>query len=279
MNKPRRECIFCDNPVESKEHIWSTWMHPLLQGDPNGKYNRHTITRFPDGQEAMTGPTDKPGNAFNIQVRAVCASCNNGWMSRREGEVKPFLEKMIVGAPVTLTEADTETLAKWCAQKFIVMEHSQLQTSLTPKNDRVALRKRGDIPPYFRIYVGNHDSASRSGSIRHSHTLALSPEGPLPPLNGTERNIQTISILMGRLFVHLNAARVDGFEIEKTYDVSRVWNECRIWPSANTAFAWPHRPLLNDDGLFIIGNTLETIFQGQKDFGRLTWLGEVPTGT
>lgn len=276
MNKPRRECIFCDNLIASKEHIWSAWMHPLLEGDPKGKYNRHTITRFPDGREEMSGPSSKPGNAFNIQVRAVCQPCNNGWMNRREGEVRPFLEKMITGAPVTITEADTETLAKWCAQKFIVMEHAHLGTSLTPKSDRVALRERGAIPPYFRIYVGNHCSASRSGATRQSHTLALPPKMPLPPLDGTERNIQTISILMGRLFVHLNAARIDGFEIESIYWISRVWNECRIWPNANAALTWPHRPLIDNDGLSMIGNTLETIIQGHRTFGKLDWLDNAP---
>ena len=217
-------------------------MHDLLKGDPSGKFYRHTITRFRDGREEEDGPTGKSGNAFNIQVRAVCVPCNSGWINRRESEVRPFLERMIKGEPVTLTPQDVETLAKRCAQKFIVMEHAALGTAVTPKKDNVAFRELGKIPDYFRIYVGNHTSKSWSGSTRHSHTMARSSVGSSPPLDGNARNIQTISLLMGRLFIHLNAARIDDFEIEGVYFISRVWAECRIWPNSNSSLTWPHRP-------------------------------------
>lgn len=278
MNQPRRQCIFCDGLIGrgSKEHVWSQWMHDLLEGKPSGKYNRHTITRWPNGREETTGPTGKPGNVFDIQVRAVCGDCNSGWMNRREGEVRPFLEPMIKGEPITLTPLQVETLAKWCAHKFIVMEHAAHDTSLTPWEDRVALREHGTIPDYFRIYIGNHASKHRAISVRHSHTLALSLAGPSPPLDGTSRNIQTITILMGRLFIHLNAARVDGFEIESRYLIPRVWNECRIWPNPNAASTWPHRPLLDDSGLSMVANTLDTLTESHKAAGKAFWIEGFP---
>lgn len=259
MNKLRRTCIFCNNYVDSKEHVWPTWMHELLDGNPMGKYNRQTINRHPSGAEEVSGPTGKPGNVFNIQVRAVCRQCNNGWMSIKEGEVKPFLELMVAGTPVTITSAQVELLAKWCALKFIVMEHSSVGTSLTPLSDRIAFKENGDIPPYFRIYVGNHLSKARSAAARHSHTLSLSPNGPVPPLDGTNRNIQTISIILGRIFIHINAARIDGFSIEDNYFVTRIWDECRIWPDPNCALSWPHRPAPDNEGLFAISNALQAI--------------------
>lgn len=266
MNKPRRQCIFCENPVNSKEHIWSRWMHDLLEGKPTDKYDRQTLTRSPDGTEEMTGPTGKPGNVLTIQVRAVCRECNHGWMNTKEQEVRPFLEPMIKGDPVSISPQQMELLAQWCAQKFIVMEHAARDTSLTPFADRRALKEEGKIPSYFKIYVGNHLSKSRSGSIRHSHTLALSPKGPVPPLDGTSRNIQTISLIMGRLFVHLNAARIDNFTIEKVYFISRIWNECRIWPDANSTLYWPHRPAPDNEGLFKISNALAAIGESPKVF-------------
>jgi hypothetical protein len=183
---------------------------------------------------------------------------------------------MIKGEPITLTPQQVDGLAKWCAHKFIVMEHAQLGTSLTPRKDRVALREHNIIPDYFRIYVGNHASKHRSGSVRHSHTMAFSAEGPSPPLDGTARNIQTISLLMGRLFIHLNAARIDRFEIESTYFITRVWNECRIWPDANCSLVRPHRPLLDDAGLSMVGNTLDSIVRGHKAAGKMLWLDDLP---
>ena len=258
MKHPQRQCIFCDNPVGSKEHIWSQWMHSLLEGQPHNKYNRQTIATNPRGERRISGPTGKPGNVYDIQVRAVCRPCNQGWMNVREQAVRPFLETMIKGDPTIITDEQMLTLALWCAQKFIVMEHAELNTAVTPRADRLMLRD-GTIPPYFRIYVGNHLSKSRSASIRHSHTLARSRDGPTPPLDGTYRNIETITVIMGRLFLHLNAARVDNFEIETSYKVSRVWAENRIWPDPNSAPNWPRRPVLSDTGLRVIAGALEAI--------------------
>lgn len=264
MNKPRRHCIFCDNLVDSKEHIWSQWMHDLLEGNLHGKYDRTTINREPDGREEISGPKGKPGNVFDIQVRAVCRSCNQGWMNAREQEVRPFLEPMIKGDPLSITADQLLALAKWCAQKFVVMEHSAIGTAVTPRADCVRLKNEGRIPPYFRIYVGNHVSKSRSAAIRHSHTLALSKKGPIPPLGEADRNIETISLVMGKLFLHLNAARVHDFEIESAIFVSRVWDENRIWPNPNSSLTWPHRPLLDNNGLSLIGNILENIARSPK---------------
>ena len=97
-------------------------------------------------------------------------------------------------------------------------------------------------------------------------------------MDGTAKNIQTISLLMGRLFIHLNAARIDGFEIESTYFIPRVWAECRIWPRANSSLTWPHRPLLDDAGLSMVGNALDTIISEHKAVGKMVWL-DSPLGS
>ena len=272
MNKPRKKCIFCSNPVDSKEHLWSVWMHRHLGQPIATRHNRHTITKWPDGREDTNGPTNRTGGAFTIQVRAVCSSCNSGWMNRAEGRVRPFLRDMIEGNPVTLSATQIEDLAYWCAIKFIVLEHASDDTSITPRRDRVAFRESGKIPSYFRIYVGNHASKYRSGLRRSSRCMALSHEGPKPPLVGTAKNIQTTTILMGKLFIHLNAARVDNFEIERAYIVARVWDECRVWPIVPATRKWPHRPLLDDAGLSMIAHTLETLFSASNTI----WLDETP---
>ena len=269
MNGPRRSCIFCDNPVDSKEHIWSMWMHPFLEeGVPKTTYNRHTITRSPDGSEERTGPSGKPGAVHDIQVRAVCRPCNQGWMNDREMQVRPFLEPMLKGEDVTIAPDQMTQLAQWCAHKFLVMEHAAQGTALTPKADRIALKERGEIPSYFRIYAGNHISKSRSASIRRSHVFALTAQQPLPPLGEMDRNVQTISLVIGKLFIHLNAARIDGFELEEAYFVSRVWDECRIWPDANSLLTWPHRPLLDDAGLQTMSMGIDQIQRSK----RATWI-------
>jgi hypothetical protein len=246
-------------------------MHPFWdEGNEKRSYNRHTISRDPDGSEELNGPTGKPGQVFDIQIREVCRSCNQGWMNDREQKVRPFLEPMLKGEATTITPEQMTEFARWCAQKFMIMEHAARGTALTPRADREALRTGGKIPPYFRIYVGNHVSKSRSASMRHSHTLAVSADGPVPPLDGMDRNIQTISLVVGKLFIHLNAARIDDFDFEGTYFVSRVWDECRIWPEPNSSHSWPHRPLLDNAGLSIMAAGIEQIRKSEK----VKWLAK-----
>ncbi|MER3424998.1 MAG: hypothetical protein C4293_18980 [Nitrospiraceae bacterium] len=37
------------------------------------------------------------------KVGNVCATCNNGWMSRLEDDLKPILTPMIIGNSISLT--------------------------------------------------------------------------------------------------------------------------------------------------------------------------------
>lgn len=273
MNKPQGVCIFCDNPAHSKEHVWPEWMHPLLHTTKGMTHNRYTITKWPNGLERTDGPTDRQGGVTTIKVRCVCDPCNNGWMNRLEGAVRPFLGRMVLGEDnVVLSKLQILALAKWCALKFLIMEHASSGTSVTPKPDRIAFKEHGAIPPYFRIYVGNHASKHRSGLMRQTRVLALSREGPKPALDGTGRNVQTTTILLGRLFIHLNAARIDNFEIEQVYFVSRVWRECQIWPTPILRRKWPHRPLLDDSGLSMIARSLEEIAASKN----VKWVDDIP---
>jgi hypothetical protein len=64
---------------------------------------------------------------------------------------------------------------------------------------------------------------------------------------------------MGRLFLHLNAARSSEIQIEESIYITRVWDECRIWPNPNAALAWPHRPLLSNEGLADLSHVLDDI--------------------
>ncbi len=271
MSKPQTQCIFCDNSANSKEHIWPEWIHPVLTDVKSTSHNRHTTTKWPSGIERRDGPTNRQGGVKTIKVRCVCTRCNNGWMSKVEGTVRPFLGRMAAGEDNILLDGDQIlALAKWCTLKFLLIEHASSDVAVTPRADCLAFKTLGVIPPYFRIYVGNHASKHQTGLMRHSHTLALSRAGPRPPLEGTAKNIQTTTILLGRLFIHLNAARVDDFEIEQAYLISRVWAECQIWPAIPARRKWPHRPLLNDRGLSMVARSLETILVSDK----CNWIDE-----
>ncbi len=116
----------------------------------------------------------------------------------------------------------------------------------------------GKIPDAFRIYAMLNVAQRHVGYFRHSHTVALSREGPVPPVTvETPKNIQTVSFAVGRCFFHINADRIEGFRIEDRVNVVPVWDTSRFWPIQRPIRNWPHRPALNEDGIMFVMNCLQ----------------------
>jgi hypothetical protein len=263
MSRPQKQCIFCSNPANSKEHFWSEWMHGILPQPPDPRHNRILREFHPKVGTHVSGPKGRPGGIETIKIRVVCDACNNGWMNRAEHAARPFLRPLIKGTPVELNATEMTAVARWIALKCIVAEHADGR-ELTPKVDRFALRERGTIPEYFRIYLINHNLAKGTGYMRHSLGISLSGPPTDPPAWGTPKNIQTISFFLGRIFVHLNAARIDDYSIESRYLLPEIWGQCRIWPFQHLRLRWPRRPLLDAAGIATVSSALQRIVEASE---------------
>jgi hypothetical protein len=84
-------CMFCGQPGGNNEHIVGKWLLNDL-----GLYTLKTRMGF--GNQLRTGEMDeidepRPLGAFVTD--AVCATCNNGWMSQLESAVKPLLSPLL----------------------------------------------------------------------------------------------------------------------------------------------------------------------------------------
>lgn len=99
-----RQCVFCDNTASSCEHIWSEWTHKLFETTSNSSHHGRYLEKSDnaDGSYVAAGHLLRPGDVSTVKVRVVCTECNNGWMSRLEEEVRPFLERMIQDIPCKL---------------------------------------------------------------------------------------------------------------------------------------------------------------------------------
>lgn len=273
MSRPQKQCIFCDNPANSKEHFWPGWMHELLPQLPDPRHNRRLREYHPKRGHFESGPKDRPGGLETLKLRVVCADCNNGWMNRREDEARPFLTALIEGNEIQLNAFQMTIVARWIAIKCVVAEHSTPNYYLTPRADRVILREEGIIPPYFRIYLINHRLKHGIGFFRHSLGLSLTGPPSDPPAWGTPKNVQTVSFFLGRIMVHLNAARIDDYSIESRYLIPAVWDECRIWPFQRLRMVWPRRPLLDERGVMTLASALLRIMEASD----IVWLDPIRT--
>lgn len=189
-------------------------------------------------------------------------------MNRLEEAVRPLISPLIRGEPVTLDAEQTSVISRWIAMKCIVAEHSAPDRALTPRADREALRTDETIPPYFRIYLANQ-SEHGVAYFRNSQLMAVG--GPMLqlPEAGMPKNIQTITFLLGRVFVHVVASRVINFELEQYVSIPKLYLTSRIWPPDHREMAWSHKPIFSPKEVGVIARSLGRFFAAQS---KKTWL-------
>lgn len=114
----RVACVFCLSEEPSTgEHVFPRWLQPLI-GDPEGEPGTHHRTILRRGETARR---QRYSGALATQtVRSVCEECNTGWMSRLEGEVKPFMEGMVVNHGRTPYPRGQEVIATWLVKTALV---------------------------------------------------------------------------------------------------------------------------------------------------------------
>jgi len=229
-------------------------MHPLLPTVLDARYDRETIDKHPLNGETRAGRKGAQGNVQTITIRAVCTGCNNGWMSKLEGAARPALTSLVLGQAVTLQAEQVAAVARWIALKCMVAEHASPGKALTPREDREALRASLTIPSYYRIYLAPYHGESVVAYQRHSLLISLAPKLASPLSAEVTKNVQTVSFFMGRVFVHVNAARIENFDLESRVQITPFYPAARIFPPFNGGDL--RRPV-DREGASLIAHTLQ----------------------
>jgi hypothetical protein len=257
--KPPRRCIFCgENPATSKEHFWPTWMTKAIEFPASKSYTVATTHEHPPTGLFRSTKRTPNGSLNTMKLRVVCDSCNNGWMNRLEGEVRPTLEPLLRGTRSVLTPKNQNTLARWIVMKCIASEHSN-NTAMTPFEIRKSVMD-GDLPAAFRVYIGAHLSRPL-GYARTSHTVARHRGQPLSKASlqeGLTKNIQQVTFTAGALLVHINASVADVM-FEDLIVESAFYRAARIAPVRASNMHWPPTRALNEHEVRYISISLQRI--------------------
>jgi hypothetical protein len=246
-------------------------MHPLLTKGQTGQHSRITWQFDPFNGPRERGRKNATGPVQTVKVRAVCGSCNSGWMNTLETSARPYMTPLITGEPVALDWEQTTTIARWIAMKSIVAEHSTPETAVTPRADREALRARGVIPDYFRIYIASHNAEFDTSFIRHTSCIAFRSTIPSPPLGGVANNIQSITFYLGRVVAHVTAARVDNLDLEQSILMPILYQN-RVWPPLHHEMVWPTNRPLSVSNVGQISGSLDKFLNAQNG----VWLNGGP---
>jgi len=112
-------CVFCGALKQNKEHVYPRWLRKVM-----GNYSG-ALTIVATDRGTKTRRSEAP---FDVTVKAVCPTCNNGWMRDLEEEARPLLTPMIRGDRLALDLARQRVVARWFA-KTAMMMHEQAKAT------------------------------------------------------------------------------------------------------------------------------------------------------
>lgn len=229
--KMSQTCPFCPRRANSREHIYAQWItrRYTKEASSNAFFTMRFGGLFPD-REART---------LNVTIK-VCASCNNGWMSRLENEARPLLEDLVEGRPQTLDVEGQHRLALWWAKNAVLHDYLKASDDRVVTHHQRALLRTGRLPDGWQVLLG----VMGPGHGEWHHTSGAVTEWRWG--DGTFR---------GRACLHTTAFRrlaaqvlVHTLDINPTFDRllgGPEWS-VRIWPSSGSVSWPPPRQLLAD---------------------------------
>lgn len=225
-----KKCIFCPNPADSAEHLFSDWILEELE-DISGPINIKIGKRKNVWQHTP-----------EVKVNCVCHQCNNGWMSNLETKNQPYMRSMMHGHSIVLEPSQQKQLARWAVLKTIVLDAADRQRHpFYTAEERESLRPPlASCLPGTTIWLGYLSS-------RSFHMGATDLSGSIGEVPKAYRGSVT-TVVLGHLVIQVLSVHVlpmfAGFrKLRWTYKPGK-WDESLLmsWPVLGS-ISWP--PLLS----------------------------------
>jgi len=210
-----RQCLFCPNPVDSAEHIWSDWILDDLK--------LATAVRITIGK-AESVWVDNP----EVKIECVCRKCNNGWMSALEEANKFAIRAMINDDPCGLTKRDQDKLTRWAVLKTMVLEScNSVRPLFYTQTEREALKNTSSIPARTLVWLGRF-------SVKAFHAGGTDAWGEIEKVPKASHSCIT-TFVVGHLVVQVLTLHVFGQFANQNVSIG-----CKMgdW-SSSLADIWP----------------------------------------
>lgn len=173
--KKRGKCIYCGAiGLLSREHVFGRWLAETY----SSAGLRHTVQRLSRSEVMEIFPKTPPkyhfrnierkeGN-YQLKVRNVCQSCNNGWMSKLHTEAKDLVKLLADGGWRQFNASELEILSRWALMVSINLEcHAHILASIRPHlKDLMG----GKMPMGWRVYIGQLPTNKHAN---YSHTRII----------------------------------------------------------------------------------------------------------
>lgn len=140
-----RRCVFCGSSPLTREHVIPRWLTDVLpeQARFRGQDQQVVLTPPESAHSRLLLPHREMREPFSaMTVKAVCVTCDSGWMTETERLARPHLTRLIKAADPQELGADAiRALATWVVK-------TTLMTQLTSAEGAAGLR---DV--YHRFFV------------------------------------------------------------------------------------------------------------------------------
>lgn len=241
-----RTCIFCPNPANSKEDLFSKWILRDLKSTSAVK-------------QAMKATIGKHLSVWlakpEVKVGTVCGKCNNVWMSGLETENKPTIHAMINDEAYWLTEEQQTSLSRWAVMKAMVLD--SMNTQRTPfylPAERIEVKNNSlAIPLGTNVWLGRL-------SVNAFHMGGTDLWGDINKVSKAFNGCVT-TIIMGHMIIQiLSGHALTELATDKLFVGCKPgkWdtNLLDIWPTS-VSRRWPPSLSLDLRGADSIGHLLD----------------------
>jgi hypothetical protein len=214
-------CIFCGRTPVTREHLWPDWLQRDLEIREPFEIR---IEQEHDGVETRDIRFEAP--PFNQTVRAVCAECNNGWMSEMEAAAKPILWPLIHAEGRRLDAAEQRVLARWALLKACVFDELHPGEGVVLPAHREYLYEHRDPPPHgFWVTLATYE-AEELRHYAHQGLRLSRGDAPAPP----GPNVYFVTITAGALVVHVTGSGLSDLPVGIPLPFRDELGVIGIWP-------------------------------------------------
>ena len=225
-------CIFCGSPHTSREHIWPQWVSEILA--ERGSF------RLEAEQVNVRSWTQTSRNVAVITKR-VCTTCNNGWMSQLETQVRPTLEPMLRGNYVRISSEQQLVLVRWIVKTAMVLEHigAAVRRKFFSQTEYLGIRTAQALPERLYVWLSHVvDPTVAASASEDDFTFQLDDHPDAEPGVGYTSTLSAGEFAFQLVCLRPHDLLVPDIEVEFTNEEGWEGYSVQLWPIISECY-WP----------------------------------------
>jgi hypothetical protein len=247
-------CIFCGGRPIRREHVIPKWLASLLV--PGGREQpMYVATAWVTPGNSPQSDRKSPVPELRILSRRVCGTCNGGWMSGLENQVKPILWPLVEARPTTgllqpLRRPDCVLRARWAAKTAVTFHYARRKVEMQELSSAMLswLPAHDDPPRNTVVWAGRYIGSRLVVVNEVFAKLEAETVSGLPLVGGLSGTALVTTMAIGKIAFQVFAFKGRGMG---TVATPPAWSRSlvKLWPYDGQSLTWPPREALDDTGL------------------------------